>query len=776
MLDDLNKLIDSEQRFLLAVTLANTQRVESKLDDGVAKLEAEVSALGVSLKKAEEKNLSIAAEQMIQTTLRSGAAAEAVEETFGQNKRELLKGTAEWLQHESHFQEWLVKTANVLWIFGGPGAGKTYLSTWIIQHLSDQQRDAHENTALAYFFVHENDDTRRDANMLLKTLALQILRQDTFFTQHVLRALGTRRVLATAEDTWEHLFESYYGNAQQHCKPVSVIIDGLDEAHIETQHTLANLIRAWSSMPRGEARNNMRFVVVGRLTLRFELNFTAEERSRFLEVSRSKNEKDIDSYVCKRLEDVLVIRELRAKKPGGPATANKLGREMRRKILRGSDGVFLWAKLLINTLSGKDLVHIKAILNDPPDSLDDMIWSVFARLEKDDELDHAMLKSMLTFAAYVKRPLKFGEMDLFLTLPGNAPNILLWKWTRGKLSSLFELTFPDGRDPDLLASSEESPLASNTVANDENTQEDDEPFDFSGDDDELSELDVDDDFLSPTDAQSLQTAALQYNDGAATDFLRYSSDEQMRTIVAFSHARIRDCLVSDVMSRKRGSPSFTQLPDSSNAHAQILVTCIDVLRLKVSLQDATRYLAEYPLVHLTDHLREMNHSSMPNDQLVRVIDGLYWLFGTEDGTKCFFRAATVTDVWRPLQIAFINTWVKTMENFLLVQSWLSVAVDRGILDQLEAGAGTWVRKAANSLADLLRPSMVNASKHWLQPINMTESHHLSMMGLAFWSLRFWYGHVSCSCYRSCNYVHPCLTFSSVTGGGRHIIGTSSPGL
>lgn len=134
---------------------------------------------------------------------------------------------------------------------------------------------------------------------------------------------------------------------------------------------------------------------------------------------------------------------MRRVKPNGLKKANKEGRRIKKKVSEGAAGVFLWAKLLLDSLVKKDLPQIEAALASPPSKLDDMIYSVFRRITMEGSLDQNVMRKILMFTVYSRRPLVFGELDIVTSLPDCKLNYLLWKRMRGILSSVFDLQFPD---------------------------------------------------------------------------------------------------------------------------------------------------------------------------------------------------------------------------------------------------------------------------------------------------------------------------------------------
>ncbi len=219
------------------------------------------------------------------------------------------------------FNSWLADDAAILWIFGGPGVGKSFLSTWIIQQLTEGPRGAAEQ--VAYFFVKENSESLRDANIILKTLAFQLSNSDPEFREHALRVVQQRSsLIVTAEDTWENLFKDYFCDVKKTDRHVKIIIDGLDEASPATRRSILNLLKSW--VLSATNRSPMQFAILGRPSLRDDADFNRLGKSRFIEVSREKNHQDINRYVKSRLEEMDVLHVIR-KGPNGVKKANAVG-------------------------------------------------------------------------------------------------------------------------------------------------------------------------------------------------------------------------------------------------------------------------------------------------------------------------------------------------------------------------------------------------------------------------------------------------------------------
>lgn len=131
-------------------------------------------------------------------------------------------GTGTWLLDYPAFQEWTIGTRRHLWLNGPAGAGKTILSTMILDHLL--QTGTH--TLLAFFFDF-NDPKKQRMENLLRSLAVQLYLTrnetvkslDSLFASHDSgRRQPDMNTLAACVDTMVEVTDE-----------VVIILDALDE-------------------------------------------------------------------------------------------------------------------------------------------------------------------------------------------------------------------------------------------------------------------------------------------------------------------------------------------------------------------------------------------------------------------------------------------------------------------------------------------------------------------------------------------------------------------
>ncbi|PSN59505.1 ankyrin [Corynespora cassiicola Philippines] len=135
--------------------------------------------------------------------------------------------TGFWLIDDPSFKSWMNSTGQLLWLSGIPGAGKTVLSSLVIQHCETKWSS---ERAVAYFYCHHEDGNSLNPINILSALAGQIAQynEDSFqLLEEYYDSLHPRQQLKREPDPVAllRLMESM----ATHIKDVRIVVDGLDE-------------------------------------------------------------------------------------------------------------------------------------------------------------------------------------------------------------------------------------------------------------------------------------------------------------------------------------------------------------------------------------------------------------------------------------------------------------------------------------------------------------------------------------------------------------------
>ena len=152
---------------------------------------------------------------------------------YSEYSDDALKNSGEWLLSEEKFQSWMDRKSPLLWVSGGPGTGKSYLSAITVSQIRKiyPQDPTHPNRVSAgFFYVKEHDQDLQDLTNLLKSIAYQITRVDLVFQSHAVSVLSKPENIVSPKKIWENLFLNFFCRSRDIPNAAMIVIDGLDEA------------------------------------------------------------------------------------------------------------------------------------------------------------------------------------------------------------------------------------------------------------------------------------------------------------------------------------------------------------------------------------------------------------------------------------------------------------------------------------------------------------------------------------------------------------------
>ena len=97
-----------------------------------------------------------------------------------------------WVKLNKHYEAWLMTSSpGILWVSGGPGKGKTEVSSFLAESLSRMTREK-KHGRFIYFFCNDGNDKQNSALTILRSLILQLLAEEPGLLHWVLPAYDTR--------------------------------------------------------------------------------------------------------------------------------------------------------------------------------------------------------------------------------------------------------------------------------------------------------------------------------------------------------------------------------------------------------------------------------------------------------------------------------------------------------------------------------------------------------------------------------------------------------
>ena len=146
---------------------------------------------------------------------------------------------------------WLTYNPAILWVSGGPGQGKTRVTSFLAEFMSRITTGTRSRTFI-YFFCNYRNDNQHSALAILRSLVLQLLEQRPVLWQHILPEFHNagEKLLRNEYALW-HIFETMISN---HGGNIYCMVGRLNECSPASQRLLVNMLKdttLFQRNPRG---------------------------------------------------------------------------------------------------------------------------------------------------------------------------------------------------------------------------------------------------------------------------------------------------------------------------------------------------------------------------------------------------------------------------------------------------------------------------------------------------------------------------------------------
>jgi hypothetical protein len=142
--------------------------------------------------------------------------------------RKRQPGTGQWLLSSTEFEAWLQDRGQTLFCPGIPGGGKTFLTSIVIEHLTNRNRtDA--GIGVAYFYCNFRRQYQQEVEHLLASLLKQLV-QDLPEMPDDVKGLHDGHKRGRTRPSVKELSETLQSVASRYSK-LFLIVDALDESH-----------------------------------------------------------------------------------------------------------------------------------------------------------------------------------------------------------------------------------------------------------------------------------------------------------------------------------------------------------------------------------------------------------------------------------------------------------------------------------------------------------------------------------------------------------------
>ncbi|KFZ02648.1 hypothetical protein V500_00038 [Pseudogymnoascus sp. VKM F-4518 (FW-2643)] len=242
-------------------------------------------------------------------------------------------GTGKWLLESVEFKEW-IETSKTLFCPGMPGAGKTILTSVVVDELNTRFQDD-KSIGVAYLYCNFRRQHEQRAEELLASLLKQLIQRQRSIPSSV-QALYNRSKWKKKQLSFDEIMSSLRSVATTTYSMVFIIVDALDECQV-SDNGRTKFLDAILNL-QAECKTSIHIFATSR--------FIPEIRERFTDA--------IQREIVAHPEDVR--RYLDGHIQGLPRCVRQsldLQVEIKDKISNAVDGMFLLAKLYLDALKGK---------------------------------------------------------------------------------------------------------------------------------------------------------------------------------------------------------------------------------------------------------------------------------------------------------------------------------------------------------------------------------------------------------------------------------------
>lgn len=243
------------------------------------------------------------------------------------------------------FSNWLSSTADIYWISGKPGSGKTTLVKYVLGHpKTAAYLDIWSPGALkiSHFFWRPGNEMQQSIKGLLCSILYQLLENSAAATMYVFQHIQRR--ISGAKDAhtdWSvpELRSIVMQTLSSYEHPVCIFIDGLDEVHPKDGTlTLLELLDQFSRC------RNTKLCLASRPEPILQARLLFYPHLRLQDLTRT----DLDRYAR---DHIRLSAEIDSEATSNSSRSSNAAWDPMESIVSKAEGVFLWLVLAVTTIN-----------------------------------------------------------------------------------------------------------------------------------------------------------------------------------------------------------------------------------------------------------------------------------------------------------------------------------------------------------------------------------------------------------------------------------------
>ncbi|KAJ3498372.1 hypothetical protein NLG97_g1171 [Lecanicillium saksenae] len=305
------------------------------------------------------------------------------------------EGTCEWLVQHPSYLEWLSGTdPPLLWISGGPGKGKTMLAIYITEAL--QRSVISSDSVLLYYFCSSRDRNRNTAVTIMRGIIHQWLTFHPQLVQHIKNYFEGSETTKSTISNFVSLWRLFLILMQQSTsRQIVCVLDGLDECESDSLKQLLDAIGEYISKHEKETPANLKIILLSRPRPQILENKLGHHRRIKLDDADAHIGQDVEKYIFAKVAELASEQSL----------SDDMLLQLRRTLMAGAEGTFLWVGFVADELKGKSWHKIEQILLRLPKGLGGIYQRLLQQVEAKEQL-----VPTLQWIVLAARPLTVNEL------------------------------------------------------------------------------------------------------------------------------------------------------------------------------------------------------------------------------------------------------------------------------------------------------------------------------------------------------------------------------
>ncbi|KAH6714543.1 ankyrin repeat-containing domain protein [Leptodontidium sp. MPI-SDFR-AT-0119] len=329
--------------------------------------------------------------------------------------------TCEWLLQDERFRKWEDDSSSViLWLQGSPGAGKTFLTSKVIDHVRSRLESSPSQEGFAFFYCNRGEEERREPLSVLRSYTRQLSTTvgHPEEMRKKLRALWRETTLRGSDLSFEACREQLFESVNLYPR-TTLVLDALDECDPGSRRKLIDAIKLLLS----KSERPLKVFISSRPDRDIRFQFLSGPN---IEIQARHNEKDIRKFVY---EEIINHGGWRDMFPS-------LQEEIVKTLLDRSQGMFQWVYLQIKQIL--DLESEEAIrdrLGKLPTGLKATYDEIYGK-KAQNKHDKALADRALMWVMCAYKPLSSEELLSAIRLDPKDTICLAGKITESQLLHL----------------------------------------------------------------------------------------------------------------------------------------------------------------------------------------------------------------------------------------------------------------------------------------------------------------------------------------------------